>query len=60
MGNKVKEYMVVVMPGAQPLVDRVTDLIKQGWQPQGGVSFSLGGQVNGFAQAMVLYDNQQG
>lgn len=39
------------------LVDRIGDLINQGWEPQGGVSISLTNEKFGgtmvFAQAMV-------
>jgi hypothetical protein len=56
--QEVKEYKVLVHSDQTELIQLVNDAIKDGWQPQGGVSVplfinSLGQETVFFAQAMI-------
>ena len=37
--EKVKEYMVVQAPTPEKLVGIVNEMINEGWQPVGGITF---------------------
>lgn len=47
------QYKIVSADGQYDLSSKVEDLIKQGWLPQGGVSFKNSGYKETWAQAMV-------
>lgn len=64
MKQKIFDYLVAESFNADYLADRVRGLIKEGWQPIGGVSvneymFTSTGSpksTSKYVQAMVLYD----
>ena len=50
------KYTVVQEHDREQLISKVTELIKQGWKPQGGISVSTVAPVLGkhiFCQAMI-------
>lgn len=56
--EKITEYKVLVHSDQTELMQLVNDAIKDGWQPQGGVSVplfinTLGQETVFFAQAVV-------
>ena len=51
------KYNIICDDSHYSLAQRVEDLIKQGWLPQGGVSFGFhSGYKETWAQAMVKVD----
>ncbi|HEY5123666.1 MAG TPA: DUF1737 domain-containing protein [Ignavibacteria bacterium] len=53
MGRKIIEYKVIEKCDLKELVERVNDLIKNGWEPFGGIASE--GVEGDFCQAMVKY-----
>lgn len=49
---RVTDYTILTSTSLKGLVDGVRDLLRQGWQPLGGVSVEPSPR---FAQAMVKY-----
>jgi hypothetical protein len=58
---KIQQYEVVYANSEQAFVERINDMIKQGWQPLGGMAanFQSNGQFQQvvYHQAMVTYDS---
>jgi hypothetical protein len=55
--RKIVDYMVVVEDKIGTIQDKVNRLIKEGWQPLGGISSSYRSSDE---QAMVKYENVEG
>ena len=55
--RKIVDYMVAVEDNFGTIQDKVNRLIKEGWQPLGGISSSY---RNNDEQAMVKYENVEG
>lgn len=55
--RKIVDYMVVVEDNFGNIQDKIKQLIKEGWQPLGGISRSY---RRNDAQAMVKYENVEG
>jgi hypothetical protein len=52
--KKIVEYKVVKFTSDKELVNVVNSLIKEGWQPLGGVS--IANEIMDHCQAMVKYE----
>jgi len=52
---KIKNYMVVMGYSTDEIKASVEQLIREGWQPHGGVGFSTENSRWTFAQAMVKH-----
>jgi len=53
----ISEYRLICHPDPAEFVRYVNEAIKDGWQPIGGVSLTLGNGGKGFAQALVKGSN---
>jgi len=51
----VVDYTVLMSVSSRDLAQDVRDLLKEGWQPQGGIGFDTRRDV--FIQAMVKYEH---
>jgi hypothetical protein len=53
---KIIDYLVVLENDGAVLVREVKRLVGEGWQPHGGVSFTMMGGVPAYVQALVKYE----
>ena len=55
------EYRVITAISEYRLRNEVIEMIRQGWQPQGGISYTLhlGGVSETWAQAMVKEETDE-
>jgi hypothetical protein len=60
---KIQRYEVVYANSEQAFVDQINQMIKEGWQPLGGMAanFQITGNLQQpvYHQAMVLYEQEQ-
>ena len=49
------EYTIAVGASRQRLIDRVSELITKGWQPQGGISSTIEKGYSSYYQAMTKH-----
>jgi len=56
--SKITEYYAVHDDNAEMLTEKVNELIKQGWQPFGGISTTTSEGHTQYIQAMVEYSEK--
>jgi hypothetical protein len=59
---KIQRYEVVYANSEQAFIEKINEMIKQGWQPMGGMAanFQHNGQFQQtvYHQAMVMYETE--
>jgi hypothetical protein len=55
----IVDYEIITSPKSADIEKTVCNMIKLGWQPQGGVSITMDGLMTRYAQAMIKVETEE-